>query len=518
MLGTLRNRLLASYVAILLILLLLIGFVLLVFLATRPLPTDDIVNDLTAALLDVRVFERSQVEVLLSGDGGFGDGQNASERPTIRVVTDHVIEFLDGEAEAHDLRAMLVTNSGIVLHDTAMTYAAGERVAETERTALVAANRRLVLQTTIYKGRFTDPNGDEWIYVAQSLRPLPQIDANTVMVLVAAPVPQQTLRQVFRVFGSTFLTPLAEAGLIGLIAAIGLSFLISRSVARPLQRISEAAQRIASGKYRQRVPVEGPKEVRSVAQSFNYMAGRVAATQQAQQDFLANVSHDLRTPLTSIQGFSQAIMEGVAADPDSAQHAAQIIYDEAGRLHRMVESLLDLARIESDRLNMRNHAIGLTDLLQGIEASLAFKAQEKGLTLHAEVPLDLPRIPGDGDRLAQVFTNLIDNAIKHTPSGGSVTLRATASDNGVAIAVQDTGVGIPAEDLPRIFERFYQVDKSRESNRRSGMGLGLAIAKEIIEAHGGSIQVASKVGRGTIFTVWLPFLAPDVTTVVYERS
>ena len=164
-----------------------------------------------------------------------------------------------------------------------------------------------------------------------------------------------------------------------------------------------------------------------------------------------------------------------------------------------------------------NPDVGLTDLLQGIHTSMAFKAQEKGLVLHADVPPDLPRIPGDGDRLAQVFTNLIDNAITHTPSGGSVTLHASASDDGVAIAVHDTGVGIPAEDLPRIFERFYQVDKSRESNRRSGMGLGLAITKQIVEAHGGSIQVASKVGEGSIFTIWLPFLAPDMTTVIYER-
>ncbi len=508
MFATLRNRLLASYVAILLILLLLIGFVLLVFLATRPLPTDNIVRDLTTTLLDVRIIERARIEISVPGHGQ-GQVEISARQRTVK--------FLDEEATARGLRAMLITNSGYMLYDTAQVFEPGWRIETTKSAPLIPAQRPMMAGGAVFTGQFENPDGSAWLYVAQPVRTTREIQDNTVMVLMAAPIPQQSLGEVFRVFGDTFLLPLAQAGLIGLVIAVGLSFLISRSVARPLQNISHAAQRIAGGDYRQNVPANGPKEVQTLAHTFNYMAARVATTRQAQQDFLANVSHDLRTPLTSIQGFSQAIMDGVAADPDSAQHAAQIIHDEAGRLHRMVESLLDLARIESDRFTMRQHAVALTDLLEGIGARMAFKAQEKGLRLNVQVPPDLPRIPGDGDRLAQVFTNLLDNAIKHTPRGGAVTLSASASPQGVAISVQDTGEGIPAEDLPRIFERFYQVDKSRESNRRSGAGLGLAITRQIVEAHDGTIQVASKVGEGTIFTVWLPFLAPDVTTVIYER-
>jgi signal transduction histidine kinase len=274
---------------------------------------------------------------------------------------------------------------------------------------------------------------------------------------------------------------------------------------------------MAGGDYRQRVPVEGPREVRTLAASFNNMAGRVAVAQQAQRDFLANVSHDLRTPLTSIQGFSQAIAEGVASDPASAQHAAQIIHDEAGRMHRMVESLLDLARIESGQLDVQARAIALSDLLQGVGDSISVKAREKGLQLTLDVPPDLPRIAGDGDRLAQVFTNLLDNAVTHTPPGGQIALRAGTNHDGVTITVRDTGEGIPAADLPRIFERFYQVDKSRKNDRRSGIGLGLAITKQIVESHGGAIHVTSQPGQGTTFTVWLPFLAPDMTTVAARR-
>ncbi len=512
MFETLRARLLASYVVILLVMLLLIGFVLFVFTATRPLPTDDLVSELTGTLLDVRLISLAKAEMRM---GEVGEGRFTSN-DTARGLEERFSETLRAEAEARDTRILLLTNDGRILYDTAAIYHYGEHLIETERLPLLPPSR-LRIPGTLFRGRFQDPEGTEWLSVAQPLRPLTEMRPDSVLLMVATPVPQKTFQEVTRLFGRTFFLPLAQAGIIGLGIALGLSVLVSASVARPLQRISEAAQRIARGYYRQRVPIEGPKEVRTLARTFNYMADRVAATQQAQQDFLANVSHDLRTPLTSIQGFSQAIAEGVAADPEAARRAAQIIHDEAGRLHRMVESLLDLARIEADKLTMRQHAVEPSAVLQVVGESLSVKAREKGVRLTLQVPPDLPRIPGDGDRLAQVFTNLIDNAIKHTSEGGQVALRADADGQGIVVVVQDTGEGIPPEDLPRIFERFYQVDKSRESNRRSGMGLGLAITKQIVEAHGGTIQVASKLGEGTIFTVWLPFSAPDTATLAAER-
>jgi len=226
---------------------------------------------------------------------------------------------------------------------------------------------------------------------------------------------------------------------------------------------------------------------------------------------MANVSHDLRTPLTSIQGFSQAIAEGVASDPEAAQHAALVIHDEAGRLHRMVESLLDIARIEAGQLDMLRHTVQLGDVLRVVAESLSVKAREKGVGLAVDVPGALPRIAGDGDRLAQVFTNLIDNALRHTPSGGLVTLSAAPDTGGaIVVTVRDTGEGIPPGDLSRVFERFYQVDKSRQG-RRTGTGLGLSIARQIVEAHGGTIDAASTVGQGTTFTVRLPS-TPDSST------
>ena len=509
MLNTLRNRLLLSYVAILLTLLVLVGFVLLVFLGTRPLPTDEITGDLTAALLDLRAVEVLRVEI--------SSAQSNGGRINITTLEDRVINLLNDETQQRNVRTLITGTNGQVVYDSSATFARGDLFTSTQSTPLIPPTR--IRLNELIKGRFRNPDGSMWLYVAQPIRPA-ALNRDSSMIVVAAPVPQTSLSEVFRLFGDTFFVPLIQAGLIGLLIAVGLALLIAGSVARPLLRMSQAARRMAAGDFRQRVKVEGPREVRALADSFNEMAEQVATTQQAQRDFLANVSHDLRTPLTSIQGFSQAIAEGVASDPASAQHAAQIIYDETARLHRMVESLLDLARIEAGQLDMRRQAIALPDLLRGIEERLAVKAQERAITFTVELPDGLPRIAGDGDRLAQVFTNLIDNAIRHTPDGGQIAVRAVPSGQGVAVSVQDTGEGIPPEDLPRIFERFYQVDKSRRRDRRAGtgLGLGLSIVRQIVEAHGGTIQAQSVLGQGTTFTVWLPFLGADVSTISARAS
>ena len=292
---------------------------------------------------------------------------------------------------------------------------------------------------------------------------------------------------------------------------------ISRSVAKPLQGIAAAAGRVAAGDYQQRVPVTGPTEARIVAQAFNEMTAQVQETQQAQQDFLANVTHDLRTPLTSIQGFSQAIMDGVAAQPETAQHSAQIINEEASRLNRLVNDLLDIAKIQAGRLQMLRQAVEVDRLLRMVGESMTIKAQQNNIQLHMQIPA-LQRIAGDGDRLAQVFTNLVDNAVKHTDPGGQVWLMAKPEQNGILVRVQDTGEGIPQEDLSRIFERFYQVDKSRNRVAQNhGAGLGLSITYEIIRAHGGTIHVESQIGVGTRFNVWLPTLSPEHSTVISQR-
>ena len=314
------------------------------------------------------------------------------------------------------------------------------------------------------------------------------------------------------------LQPMVIAGLLALIISIGLAVVITRSVTRPMQHVAQAAQKIAAGDFNQTVPVEGSVEVKEVAENFNQMVQKVRDTQQSQRDLLANVTHELKTPLTSIQGFAQAIKDGAASEPEAIKRSATIIYDEATRMNRMVGELLDLARIESGQIVMRRESVQLSPVLHGVIEKLALRAQESSLNLINDVPHDLPTITGDGDRLAQVFSNLIDNAIKHTPAGGRITIAARVLSGssvvkkgkpwpgGIEISVADTGHGIPQEDLSRIFERFYQVDKSRARARSGGssLGLGLSIVKEIVNAHGGSIHAESVVGLGTRFVVVLP--------------
>ncbi|MCB9078136.1 MAG: HAMP domain-containing protein [Anaerolineaceae bacterium] len=329
------------------------------------------------------------------------------------------------------------------------------------------------------------------------------------------------------------------AGGVSLFVSLVIGVFIARSIALPLSRIAQAAGAVAAGDYAQRVPESGPPEIRRVSASFNTMAGQVEASQQAMRDFVSNVSHELKTPLTSIKGFSQALMEGAAHDEAARRRAAGIIYEEASRMSRLVEDLLDLARIDSGQVVMHLTSLDLGQILSSTADRLLPQAVEKQIEVVRQWDR-LPSIIGDGDRLAQVFTNLLDNALRHTPSGGQITIAAHVVRDGsslrrmpspppepnssssavkqgpmVQVSISDTGPGIAPDDLARIFERFYQIDKSRK--RGGGAGLGLAIIKEIIEAHHGQIDAASRVGAGATFTISLPLTEADAPTLVSRR-
>ena len=215
----------------------------------------------------------------------------------------------------------------------------------------------------------------------------------------------------------------------------------------------------------------------------------------------------MKTPLTSIQGFAQALLDDTANTPESRKQAAQIIYDESGRMHRMALDLLDLARLEGGIADLKMADVDMKALLQNIIEKFTPRAQRADVALQLKTVDNLPVLIGDGDRLAQVFTNLVDNALKFTPEGGQVTLSAENAGAEMELSITDTGPGIPKEALPRIFDRFYQVDESRAGGEEHGTGLGLAIAKEIIQAHGGRIGVRSGSGQGTAFTIHLPLNA-----------
>ena len=244
--------------------------------------------------------------------------------------------------------------------------------------------------------------------------------------------------------------------------------------------------------------------MRELARAFNRMTAQVQRHRETLQNFLADVSHELRTPLTSIRGFTEALRDGIVAEEERRQRTLEIIDDEARRMLRLVEDLLDLSKIQAGQLPLRREPVDPAEILTHVAEVFAQRAQDAGLTLETVIGEALPTIPCDFYRLVQVLANLVDNAIQHTARGG-ITLRAAAASQGVTLSVEDTGEGIPAEALPRLFDRFY---RSARTGPARGSGLGLAIAREIVLAHGGEISAESTMGRGTRFRITMPSTMP----------
>lgn len=483
---SLRARLFLTYLFLLTVTVGIVAAAFLLLLNTRAAPPQQTYQRLAAIAQGVPLGR-----VLAEASSGL-DTNPAQRAQALETA-------LAGLAADRNVR-ILVLNAATagVLFDSAGTLEPGQTLTlETEPYTIPAPIRRGFSQRveTIF-GRFDDSSG-EWLFAGLIVSaPLRQV---TGALLFADPPETGSLQQALADFSGALALPLCQSALVGLVVALALATLGSRTVARPLQRLAEASADVAEGNYDQRVPVTGPPEVRAVAETFNYMTSQVQRTQQAQQDFLANVSHDLKTPLTSIQGYAQAIVDGAAANP---VQAGSIIYEEASRLNRMVMELTDLARLQAGRLPIETRPVHIEQVLAAVGQRLSIVAQEKGVQLFVSAA-PMPDVAGDGDRLAQVLTNLISNAIKYTPAGGWVSARTQVANSGVEVVVQDNGIGISPQELPRIFERFYQVDKARGPER--GTGLGLAIAREIALAHGGSIDVASAGrGKGATFTLWLP--------------
>ncbi|WP_274364472.1 HAMP domain-containing sensor histidine kinase [Paenibacillus thermotolerans] len=238
--------------------------------------------------------------------------------------------------------------------------------------------------------------------------------------------------------------------------------------------------------------------------------------EKMRKDFVANVSHELRTPLSMLQGYSEALLDDIASTPEERREMAQVINEESLRMGRLVKDLLDLAKIEAGRLEMNMGNVSLMPLLQRVHRKFSVLAKDQGITLRLDVDPNaaagLVLESADEDRLEQVMTNLLDNAIRHTPEGKDITVRAERAQlpggDAVRIEIEDQGQGIPPEDFPYIFERFYKADKARTRGASAGgTGLGLAIVKNIIDAHEGTITAKSRIGHGTTFTVTLPVAA-----------
>jgi signal transduction histidine kinase len=299
-------------------------------------------------------------------------------------------------------------------------------------------------------------------------------------------------------YDSSVTTVVIAAVVIAALASIGLAIVMGRMLARPLREVGAAARRIAEGDYAARVPRDGPEEIASLADSFNQMAASLEEQERMRRDFIANAAHELRTPLTNLQGYLEALRDGVIV-ADRATYES--LWDEAERLVRLSRSLDSLAEGDAATSRPPLESIDLAGAVRSA-VELAQPAIERaGLRLVLAVPPALPA-RANRDHLAQVLANLLSNAVRYTPAGGVVSVRAEQRPGDLLVSVANTGDAIPADDLDRVFERFYRVEKSRDQ-ARGGAGIGLAIVKQLVEASGGRVGAESADGQ-TRFWFSLP--------------
>jgi signal transduction histidine kinase len=386
-----------------------------------------------------------------------------------------VIDTLAEQARSADSRLLILSNNRRVLVDSDNAM----------------ANQSIPPPNSGAFGSFTDKDAP-WLFVQSVFRPA-AAGANPAIIVVARP--RAAFADALRILFPALIAAAAVAAGFALIVA----GLLSRTITRPLRELAGTATRFAKGDYRARVPVAGPTEVAEMGGAFNDMATEIERARGSEQAFLADISHELRTPLTSIQGFAQAIADGEATGA-AITPAANIIQRESRRLMRMVEGLLQVARLQSGAQDLAKERVDPAQLLATARAALEPQAHDAGVRLVFE-PSDLPTMRGDPDRLAQLFLNLIDNAVKHSPRGGAVVVQGSRSDGQLLVTIRDEGSGLPQGADKRLFRRFYRGDNAAQ---RDGAGLGLAIAQAIAEAHGGSISARNVDAGGAEFTVKLP--------------
>ena len=318
---------------------------------------------------------------------------------------------------------------------------------------------------------------------------------------------QKLETDLFSSYQASVTEALTLAALAALIAAIAASFLISRQIVGPIQKMVAISHRIAEGRYDERLNISGNLEADQVdeldqlALSFNRMADKLEKTELIRRQLIGDVSHELRTPLTAIKGYMEGLMDGVLpADAETYQQ----VHAEAARLQRLVNDLQELSRMEGGAFHLDLKAVAVAQLVESVISRLNRQFEEKGIALRSDIPIGIPTVFADKDRILQVLINLTGNALQYTPPGGTVRISAARAKNEVVISVADNGVGINPEHLPYIFDRFYRADKSR-TRRSGGSGIGLTIAQSLVKAHHGRIWVESRgEGKGSSFYFTLP--------------
>jgi histidine kinase len=302
-------------------------------------------------------------------------------------------------------------------------------------------------------------------------------------------------------FQASFNESLMIALIAAMVVAIVVSIILSQSIIAPVRDMTTASQRIADGHYGERVQIRGADELGQLAGRFNQMAEKLEDVESMRRRLIGDVTHELRTPLTAIKGSAEGLMDGLLPASDETY---QQIHAEAERLSRLVDDLQELSRVEAHAYQLDFRDLDASALIKTVIKRMQYQFDEKRVTLTTDLPPQPIQIHADEDRIVQVLTNFLSNALNYTPADGRVIISVESTGKEARFSVRDTGLGIPPEHLPRIFDRFYRVDKSR-SRAGGGSGIGLTIAKHLVEAHGGKIWAESEGhGKGSAFVFTLP--------------
>ncbi len=296
-------------------------------------------------------------------------------------------------------------------------------------------------------------------------------------------------------------------GLLGFILAFVLSYYLSNRISRPLSELTDATQHIAEGKYGKRVDICGYQEAEKLASAFNYLSENLARNETLRKNLIADISHELRTPLAAQRGYLEALEDGVI---DFNLDSLEVLSRNNLLLSRLVEDLRQLALADAGQLELHPQALDVGKVLREAVSGFEHSLQEKGVRMVFSVPQGLPEVHADRERLTQVIGNLVQNALAHSPQGGSIVLEVRREAEGVVVSVADQGPGIAEGELPMIFERFYRIDRSR-ARESGGSGLGLSIARSLVEAHGGRMWAESEPGKGTAISFTLPLTSAETT-------
>lgn len=374
----------------------------------------------------------------------------------------------------------------ITIYLEEMEVLSGQRVVLTDPDRIVIADSHGELEG--------DPFTDEWphrelirhrdrmLLGILFISPEPSIEAELTRELAAS-------IQYYLIIGSAA----------AIAVALLLTIIISRAIASPAEVLAEAAQRIGKGDFSGRVKVRDRGEFGELAEAFNRMSSDLEQTQRIRRDLTADIAHELRSPLTNIRGYLEAIADNLIPSSE----AIPLLEEETSLLAHLIEDLQVLALAETGALELKLSDVDVAEVTKLAVKRIEPLAQEKGIQLHSDIPDDIPLVQADSKRLTQILNNLLSNALIHTEDGGSIGVVVKIREGLISISVTDTGIGIPEEEIPRVFDRFYRVDRSR-SRRTGGTGLGLTIAKHLVEVHGGSIQAESSLGEGSTFSFTIP--------------